>query len=54
MLFEDELDAAKRLFEYLFGCANDVGRYSEQIDPASGASLGNFPQAFTPVGERVP
>ena len=44
------LDAAASRFEALLGYANDVGLYGEQIDPASGAALGNFPQAFTHVG----
>lgn len=37
-------------FEHLLGHANDIGLFAEEIDPQSGAALGNFPQAFTHVG----
>jgi GH15 family glucan-1,4-alpha-glucosidase len=44
------LDAAKKLFEHLLSFQNDLGLYAEEIDPKTGAALGNFPQAFTHVG----
>jgi GH15 family glucan-1,4-alpha-glucosidase len=43
-------EEARDLFERLCGYANDVGLFAEEIDPRTGAALGNFPQAFTHVG----
>jgi GH15 family glucan-1,4-alpha-glucosidase len=44
------LDEAEHLFERLLGRASDLGLFAEEIDPDTGAALGNFPQAFTHIG----
>ncbi len=44
------LEDAVALFNRLLTYANPVGLFSEDIDPATGALLGNFPQAYTHVG----
>jgi GH15 family glucan-1,4-alpha-glucosidase len=44
------VDEARRIFDRLAGRANHVGLFSEQIDTATGAFLGNFPQAFSHIG----
>jgi len=45
-----QLEEATAAFERLLGYGNDVGLFAEEIDPETGAALGNFPQAFTHVG----
>ena len=45
-----EVDEAVALFRKLEKYANPLGLFSEDIDPTTGALLGNFPQAYTHVG----
>lgn len=45
-----KLDEAVEYFHRLIRHANPVGLFSEDIDPDTGALLGNFPQAYTHVG----
>jgi GH15 family glucan-1,4-alpha-glucosidase len=47
---QGEVTEAHDDFERLLSLANDVGLFAEEIDPGTGAALGNFPQAFTHVG----
>ena len=44
------LEQAHHAFQQLLHYQNDLGLYSEEIDPGTGDALGNFPQAFTHVG----
>ncbi len=40
---------AEDLFGHVLSFQNDVGLFSEEIDPDNGEQLGNFPQAFTHI-----
>jgi GH15 family glucan-1,4-alpha-glucosidase len=41
---------ARAVFERAVAFVNDVGLLAEEVDPASGELLGNFPQAFSHIG----
>ena len=44
---QGRLDEARQTFARATACANDLGLFSEEVDPGSGRMLGNFPQALT-------
>src|SRR5258706_3136834 len=45
-----EVEQAKATFGRAIAYTNDVGLLAEEVDPATGELLGNFPQAFSHIG----
>ncbi|HEX4202854.1 MAG TPA: glycoside hydrolase family 15 protein, partial [Ktedonobacteraceae bacterium] len=45
-----EVERASATFERAAAYANDIGLLAEEVDPANGELLGNFPQAFSHIG----
>ncbi|HEY7350618.1 MAG TPA: glycoside hydrolase family 15 protein [Ktedonobacterales bacterium] len=43
-------DEARERFEGLLRFASPLGLFAEEVDPDTGAHLGNYPQAFTHIG----
>ena len=44
---QGRIEEAKKLFERVGRCANDLGLFAEEYDCTSGESLGNFPQGLS-------
>lgn len=49
LAMQGRLVEARSLFERLLPYAGRLGLFSEEIDPQSNVSLGNYPQAFTHI-----
>jgi GH15 family glucan-1,4-alpha-glucosidase len=47
---QGRLDEADELYASLCGRASPLGLLPEQVDPATGGFIGNFPQAFSHIG----
>lgn len=45
-----EAPRARALFDRVCACASDLGLFAEEIQPGTGAMLGNYPQAFSHLG----
>ncbi|MDQ6809443.1 MAG: glycoside hydrolase family 15 protein [Verrucomicrobiota bacterium] len=50
LIREGQLARAEELLDGMIDLASPLGLYSEEIDPATGEFLGNFPQAFSHLG----
>jgi GH15 family glucan-1,4-alpha-glucosidase len=45
-----QVERAREVFERAVSSVTDLGLLAEEVDPASGELLGNYPQAFSHIG----
>jgi GH15 family glucan-1,4-alpha-glucosidase len=50
LTLQGRIEEAEQLYDSLCARASTLGLLSEQIDPSTGAFMGNFPQAFSHIG----
>lgn len=50
LTLQNRVEEAEQLYDSLCARASTLGLFSEQIDPSTGAFMGNFPQAFSHIG----
>ncbi|WP_280336608.1 glycoside hydrolase family 15 protein [Nocardia wallacei] len=50
LTLQGRIEEAEQLYDSLCARASGLGLFSEQIDPSTGAFMGNFPQAFSHIG----
>jgi len=50
LALSNRLDEALEVFNNHLSAANHLGLLAEEVEPSSGAPLGNFPQAFSHLG----
>ncbi len=50
LILAGRAEEARRIFERMLERSTSLGLFAEEIDPTTGAHLGNFPQAFSHIG----
>jgi GH15 family glucan-1,4-alpha-glucosidase len=50
LAYAGRIEEATQRFETLLSHAGAHGLLSEEVDPATGEALGNYPQAFSHIG----
>ena len=50
LCYMGQVEEARKHFERLLSYAGPLGLFAEEVDPDTGAQIGNYPQAFTHIG----